>query len=136
MAATPEEAKLSTLSPNPSLPDDESVESVESTDRFQGLQSDCGFGDSMHEALMAAGKAVHSIVGEPPSMLRFAMSETGDFVKDTAVAMHDLSQADGGIINEETHELIKMMTSKDDSTKSAVVPDVEVVKEEKEKEAL
>mmetsp|Transcript_30613 Transcript_30613/g.34911 ORF Transcript_30613/g.34911 Transcript_30613/m.34911 type:complete len:146 (+) Transcript_30613:54-491(+) len=88
------------------LDDDE--RSIES-ETFQG-KSDCGFSDTVHDTLMAAGKAIHNLVGEPHSIVESAMKETGDFVKDTAVALHDFSIADGSIIKEETHELLRMMT--------------------------
>jgi hypothetical protein len=114
MAAT-HEANPTQTSPCPSLGDDESVESKDSA-TFQNTKSDCGFGDSIHDALMAAGQAVHSIMGEPPKVVSLVMRETGDFVKDTAVALHDFGQADAGVVREETSELIKMMTSKDEAT--------------------
>jgi len=110
--ATPQESNPAQASPCPSLGDDESVESDSAT--FQNTKSDCGFGDSIHDALMAAGQAVHSIMGEPPKVVSLIMRETGDFVKDTAVALHDFGQADAGVVREETSELIKMMTSKDE----------------------
>lgn len=62
---------------------------------------------------MAAGEAVHAMVGEPPKLIQDAMRETGDFVKDSAVALHDLRNADASIMKEETDELLKMMTSKE-----------------------
>mmetsp|Transcript_20871 Transcript_20871/g.34496 ORF Transcript_20871/g.34496 Transcript_20871/m.34496 type:complete len:131 (+) Transcript_20871:58-450(+) len=93
-----------------SFPEDESVESQ----TFYG-KSDCGFSDTIHDALMAAGQAVHRIVGEPNDLAEGVMKETGDFVKDTAVAMHDLGNADASLLKEETNELVKMMTSKDET---------------------
>jgi hypothetical protein len=113
MAATQENDQTQ-LNPNPSNGDDDSVESKESA-TFQNAKSDCGFADSVHDALMAAGQAVHSIFGEPPKVVNMVMRETGDFVKDTALALHDFGQADASVVREETSELIKLMTSKDDS---------------------
>lgn len=94
---------------NLSFPEDESVESQ----TFYG-RSDCGFTDSIHDALMAAGQAVHRLVGEPNDLAEGVMKETGDFVKDTAVALHDLGNADASLLKEETNELVKMMTSKEE----------------------
>jgi hypothetical protein len=99
------------LNSNPSNGDEESVESA----TFQHTKSDCGFADSFHDALMAAGQAVHGIFGEPPKVVSVVMRETGDFVKDTAEALHDFRHADASVVREETSELIKMMTSKEES---------------------
>jgi hypothetical protein len=92
-------------------PDDDSVQTTES-EKFQG-KSDCGFADAIHETLMAAGQAVHRLVGDPHPVVAGAMKETGDFVKDTAIAVRDLGNADRSVLSEETNELVKMMTSKD-----------------------
>mmetsp|Transcript_1381 Transcript_1381/g.2094 ORF Transcript_1381/g.2094 Transcript_1381/m.2094 type:complete len:140 (-) Transcript_1381:169-588(-) len=96
---------------NQTYPQDDDDRSTRSEDSvaFQG-KSDCGFSDSIHESFMAAGAAVHSLIGEPHDLVQNAMKETGDFVKDTAVALHDLKNADRSIIEEETQELLKMMT--------------------------
>lgn len=96
-----------------SFPEDESVESQ----TFYG-KSDCGFTDSIHDVLMAAGQAVHRLVGEPNDLTEGVMKETGDFVKDTAVALHDLGNADASLLKEETNELVRMMTSKEESLNS------------------
>lgn len=113
MAAT-QEGDQTQLNPNLSNGDDDSVDSKESA-TFQNAKSDCGFADSFHDALMAAGQVVHGIFGEPPKVVNMVMRETGDFVKDTALALHDFGQADASVVREETSELIKMMTSKDES---------------------
>ena len=109
--AAAQEVDDSQLNTNQSHGDEESVESA----TFQNTKSDCGFADSFHDALMAAGQAVHSVFGEPPKVVNLVMRETGDFVKDTALALHDFGQADASVVREETSELIKMMTSKDES---------------------
>jgi hypothetical protein len=97
-------------SPSQQDEDDDSVDSL----TFQNTKSDCGFGDTLHEAIMMAGKAVHKIVGEPNELVGSIMKETGDFVRDTAVALHDFRQADASVVQEETNELIKYMTSKEE----------------------
>lgn len=119
---------------------EEDERSVES-DTFQGAKSDCGFADSIHETLMAAGQAVHSVFGEPHVLVEGAMKETGDFVKDTAVALHDFSNADGSILKEETSELVRMMTSKEDEAAAAAAEannngssNLDIVKESKTSE--
>ena len=97
---------------NPQLSHDD-----DSQDDDSGIfqtKSDCGFADGIHDALMLAGKAVHNIVGEPPHVVNLVMRETGDFVKDTAIALHDFGNADAGVVKEETKQLIKMMTSKEE----------------------
>ncbi|KAI2504319.1 hypothetical protein MHU86_10157 [Fragilaria crotonensis] len=113
MAAT-QEGDQTQLNPNLSNGDDDSVDSKESA-TFQNAKSDCGFADSFHDALMAAGQVVHGVFGEPPKVVSMVMRETGDFVKDTALALHDFGQADASVVREETSELIKMMTSKEES---------------------
>mmetsp|Transcript_19426 Transcript_19426/g.29196 ORF Transcript_19426/g.29196 Transcript_19426/m.29196 type:complete len:146 (+) Transcript_19426:63-500(+) len=108
VSALPESSETIGAQSYPKDDDDRSTRSDESV-AFQG-KSDCGFTDTIHDTLMAAGAAVHSLIGEPPSVVQGAMKETGDFVKDTAVALNDLKNADRSIIEEETHELLKMMT--------------------------
>jgi hypothetical protein len=108
--SSPEIASGEGIQDNMSFPEDESVESQ----TFYG-RSDCGFTDSIHDALMAAGQVVHRLVGEPSGLTEGVMKETGDFVKDTAVALHDLGNADASLLQEETNELVKMMTSKEES---------------------
>ena len=56
----------------------------------EGGASNCGYSDSVHGALMSAGKVVHSAVGDPSDQVRGSISYIGNWFQEASYAVRDL----------------------------------------------
>lgn len=73
--------------------DDEEVheeEVNEVQDWDEGGPSHCGYSETVHETIMAVGKSVHTVVGEPsPSMEQGVIKSVGNWFQEASYAVRD-----------------------------------------------
>uniref|UniRef100_A0A7S1ZBY6 Uncharacterized protein n=1 Tax=Trieres chinensis TaxID=1514140 RepID=A0A7S1ZBY6_TRICV len=73
------------------LEEEEAEEAVyEETDWDEGGSSQCGYSDSVHSTLMAAGNVVHKVVGAPSQQVRGSMLHIGNWFQEASYAVRDL----------------------------------------------
>jgi len=58
----------------------------------EGGRSDCGYSDSIHDALMSIGEVVHSFFGEPSSDLHIHMKSIGSCFQEASYTARELIQ--------------------------------------------
>lgn len=59
----------------------------------EGGMSDCGYSDSVHDALMSIGKLMHSYFGEPSDELHDQMRVVGNTFQEASYTVRDFQRS-------------------------------------------
>jgi hypothetical protein len=68
--------------------DDEEDEEPKPWD--EGGPSDCGYHETIHDALMSVGESVHSIVGDPDESVKNSLGAVGNWFQEASYAVRDI----------------------------------------------
>ena len=100
----------------------------------EGGPSDCGYSQSVHDALMSIGGSVHKIAGKPSDKTKSAMGAIGNWFQEASYAVRDIfrgktddmTKDSSGLVNNTLNELMgakEEEEKKDDVDTSAVSED-------------
>ena len=79
----------------------------------EGGKSHCGYGDGVHETLMAIGEKIHKIVGEPSENVKEHMRSIGNWFQEASYAARDFERGKMNV-GEEMAEGMKSVVTGDE----------------------
>lgn len=75
----------------------------------EGGPSDCGYNESVHKSFMAAGEAVHSLVGAPSEQTRKWQAQVSNWFQELSYTARDLLRGDTNELADDAQKAVNTL---------------------------